>query len=592
MTIDLKGVKVADHFNGIGMHDTAGSEVATFGGQEARNHARELREHGITLYKLFGGTTKVERAREYVKAGITVAVRFHVPKPWGRPPGQWVTPKDQVKQFVDAGAQMFELGWNEFNISDEWPDNKIPGDPKKIAQAVVDAWEVGLGGAGTVNGATLLFPSNTPGGSVDHRLCYPAIVAELTRRELLSTVQHVAMHPRPHNNAPHLVWTDKNTVTFDEWRWIRDQFPLGVYLWATEHGYSLHDDQNHDYPQIDLGMWTEYNWNLFVRMNPRHAQAIEPQLAGVFYWVERGWGHWCAWGKDALVDSPVPEMPAPSPLWIRMHDRRAELAFPRYGATPPLPPTYKQVDLVGKLAVHPTNKYKTRPASWIRQSILHYSWVTPPAADEAHETAQIQSIARRHVRLNWPGIAYHWIVGPSGTVHRVNKPETISYHAGKYNTDSVGVCCLLRQGQPTAVQVASTAALVLDLGYPMKLHKELIKTACPGVYLGPAVWQAMLDTPEPPVEPPATGFRVEYVPAEGAGLPLVIGNYPKPGQVLKLVAPWAWEVTAVAGSKAEFGPGGFEMYAGDDHSTFALSAEGQSWPVQMVPGKSSRCVWQ
>ena len=84
--------------------------------QQAKAHAGELRDHGITLYKLFGGTTKVQRAKAYVEAGITVVMRFWVLKPWGRPAGTWVTPSDQIKMFADVGVQMFELGWNEFNI--------------------------------------------------------------------------------------------------------------------------------------------------------------------------------------------------------------------------------------------------------------------------------------------------------------------------------------------------------------------------------------------------------------------------------------------------------------------------------------------
>ena len=71
--IDLKGVMVPDHSSGIGVHDTAGAEVATLSYAEAKAHAKELRDHGITLYKLFSGTTKVTRARAYVDGGITVA---------------------------------------------------------------------------------------------------------------------------------------------------------------------------------------------------------------------------------------------------------------------------------------------------------------------------------------------------------------------------------------------------------------------------------------------------------------------------------------------------------------------------------------
>ena len=224
--------------------------------------------------------------------------------------------------------QLIESG-NEWNIACEW-NKPIPG-PEAIARAVVDAWEVMLERQNEVPGCVMLFPSNTPGGNVDHRLCYPAIRAELVYRGLLSTVKHVAIHPRPHNNPPETAWSPTNTVTFDEWRWIRDNFQPSAYYWATEHGYALGDSQNANYPPIDLGRHTDYNWQLSRWMNPAEPMAIEPGLAGVCHWFEAGWGHWGAWAKDVLRDSPSPEMPAPSPLWLRMGERVSKLRFSGMG---------------------------------------------------------------------------------------------------------------------------------------------------------------------------------------------------------------------------------------------------------------------
>ena len=116
--MELNGLEVPEHFNGVGLHDTPGSETATWGYQQASSHARELRDDGITLYKLFGGTTKVERGRAYVDEGIVTAVRFWRDKPWGSGDYQWVTPSSEMGMFVGAGVQLFELGWNEFNSAD------------------------------------------------------------------------------------------------------------------------------------------------------------------------------------------------------------------------------------------------------------------------------------------------------------------------------------------------------------------------------------------------------------------------------------------------------------------------------------------
>jgi hypothetical protein len=72
----LNGVELPAWYNGVGCHDSPGCYVATFSYPEACNHAAELKDHGITLYKLFvSGGNKVERARGYVDSGILPVVR-------------------------------------------------------------------------------------------------------------------------------------------------------------------------------------------------------------------------------------------------------------------------------------------------------------------------------------------------------------------------------------------------------------------------------------------------------------------------------------------------------------------------------------
>jgi len=337
MSTKLNGIEVSAHYNGVGLHDTPGAETATWDYAQAIAHAQDLRAHGVTLYKLFGSGTKGQRARAYRDNGILVVHRWwpggaH----WGRPPGEWLMPPADYNYLLDCGVSLFEPGWNEFNIADEWAV-PIP-DAAAIARAVLDAWETAgswYGGFGH-----LLFPSNTPGGHVDHRACYRAIVAEIARRGLAGTIKHIAIHPRPLNNPPWVTWTATNTCTFDEWRWIREQFAsvgVNAYYWATEHGYSIDYCENAEYPPINLQTWTDYNWQLFRQMDPEHPQAEGPDLAGLMYWYNAGWGHWGFWARDALVDSPAPEMPAPSPLWLRMGDRAQELAFTRYDGSEPVP---------------------------------------------------------------------------------------------------------------------------------------------------------------------------------------------------------------------------------------------------------------
>jgi hypothetical protein len=327
---EINGVVVPDSYNGIGLHDSPGCENGQMTYVEATNHAKILLEHGFTLYKLFvGSDMKVERCRAYVDAGITVIVRFWTPEPWGRK--GWVTSAEQMAKYADVGAILFEPGWNEFNISEEWKNKKIPNSPQKIAEAVIGAWYVGLN-----SGMPILFPSNTPGGAVDHRLCYDAIANLILKEGLVDTIKHVAIHNRPHNNEPDSVWTENNTVTFDEWNWVKKRFnDIGAdpYFWATEHGTSVNDDQNHTKPQVTLDMWTKWNWEWFARMNPSHPKATGEKMAGLLYWIEDGYGK-PGWEKDRIIGSNVPEMPNPSPLWTMMGERNKELAFSRYGEIP------------------------------------------------------------------------------------------------------------------------------------------------------------------------------------------------------------------------------------------------------------------
>lgn len=269
-----------------------------------------------------------------------------------------------------------------------------------------------------------------------------------------------------------------------------------------------------------------------------------------------------------------------------------------WGEQPPVEPPEEPPELVNLVGHLPTNgQYAARSMSQVNLTVLHYSWTTVPEATRAAEVAHIQAIARGHIRAGWPGIGYHFVIGPSGTVYQVNALDRVAYHAAPNNTRSVGVCVLEREKPPTDAQVAAAARLINGLGYELALHKEISRTACPGQYLGPLVRAAMQEQPpvEPPVEPPIQppGFRVEHIPPSGHGLPLVVGNYPAPNVPMRLIAPWGATAETHSGQKqGDWGsPGGFELYAFDDHSTHVLEVGGQRYEVPMVPGKTALCVW-
>jgi hypothetical protein len=327
--IGLNGAIIPEHFNGVMIHDTSNAWWPMPSYEEGRAIARDFREHGVTGFMLLeSGGSKLNFARALVDEGHVVMVRTWQEEPW-RLAGALIPPGDQLRPYVDVGAQLNLMGLNEFNIDWEWLKHNIPINPAVIARIVVDAWEVCLERAVEVPGLIPLFPSNTPGGNVNHRWCYQEIAAELQNRGLGRTVKHAAIHNRPLNNPPDAVWTPENTCTFNEWEWVDAQFrAIGAkpFWWATEHGYALKDWQNKSYPQITLALWEQYNRELQLRMNPAHPKAIGPEFAGHCHWL---WQCQGTWTRDGLVGSIDPDMPDPSPLWVWM-GQTDELNFRRY----------------------------------------------------------------------------------------------------------------------------------------------------------------------------------------------------------------------------------------------------------------------
>jgi LysM repeat protein len=141
------------------------------------------------------------------------------------------------------------------------------------------------------------------------------------------------------------------------------------------------------------------------------------------------------------------------------------------------------VDLRGKTLQHASLRYKNRDLSKVNKIALHHSGAE----------GTIDGHARYHVETKgWPGIAYHIHIDRKGKVSWLNDLEKFTYHCGKENGNTVGVCLegnLSKKGL-TELQKKS---LVDVVGYLMnrlnislsnvKGHKELLgaATECPGV---------------------------------------------------------------------------------------------------------------
>lgn len=143
------------------------------------------------------------------------------------------------------------------------------------------------------------------------------------------------------------------------------------------------------------------------------------------------------------------------------------------------------VDLIGKLPVHPTRKYRTRELSMITRVVIHHS-ATP-------YYIKPEEIARFHVNgRGWPGIGYHYLVDHFGIIYKCWPASTVTYCVAQGNVPSLCVCLIgnFEEDKPTDKQLAAAAWLTREIvqAYGIKDvlgHREVPAqfTKCPGKFL-------------------------------------------------------------------------------------------------------------
>lgn len=179
------------------------------------------------------------------------------------------------------------------------------------------------------------------------------------------------------------------------------------------------------------------------------------------------------------------------------------------------------VDKVDTLARHPTlppYANRTKPVSLL---VVHHA--------DTPRTTTVEQIAHYHVygkrtnasgqvvKAEWPGIGYHFVVGPDGVIYQGQRESTSSYHVGgEPNNYSIGVSLIGRfmatdssgnpqppEAQvPTSEQLRSTAHLLAWLMQEYNVPLEQVKghrdvwagaTSCPGeTWKGGVRWYDML----------------------------------------------------------------------------------------------------
>lgn len=152
--------------------------------------------------------------------------------------------------------------------------------------------------------------------------------------------------------------------------------------------------------------------------------------------------------------------------------------------------------------------YETRPIGQIKRIVIHHS------ASAATTTAA--QMANWHVQKGWPGIAYDFVVLPSGEIQYTKDHTLIGYGVSYENADTVHICLPgdFTSTPPPAAQLAATRTLIdnycLAMGavYPVVGHRDIAHdgSVCPGdTWAG---WKGQLvGMPDQPADP--TDWKAE-----------------------------------------------------------------------------------
>lgn len=106
-------------------------------------------------------------------------------------------------------------------------------------------------------------------------------------------------------------------------------------------------------------------------------------------------------------------------------------------------------DMRDRLKRHATKIFPLRPLKRITHLTIHHSLTKQGSAE---------SYARYHVQQNgWPGIGYHFVIEKDGAIKWCNDLTRKTYHVGKSNGYTVGVCLTgdFRSQKPTDAQWTS-----------------------------------------------------------------------------------------------------------------------------------------
>ena len=140
------------------------------------------------------------------------------------------------------------------------------------------------------------------------------------------------------------------------------------------------------------------------------------------------------------------------------------------------------------LPKHPTKQFDKRSLTVITEAVVHHT-----GTDSKSTT--IESIAKYHVEPGnhicddgCPGISYHFMIKPNGTIYQVNELETVSYQCGGCNYNTIGICLIgnFNEEVPTEKALKAVAKTIkyvnrrLGRSLAISAHYDHKSTSCPG----------------------------------------------------------------------------------------------------------------
>ncbi len=131
----------------------------------------------------------------------------------------------------------------------------------------------------------------------------------------------------------------------------------------------------------------------------------------------------------------------------------------------------KIINLIDQLPVHSEKRYKTREVGEIKTVAIHHS-----LTKDIPGSGDIFAFARYHVNdLGWPGIGYTYVIDTDGTIYKCNNTATVSYHVGKHNRSSLGICLVgdFRSKSPSIEQLEALYELA---GVIMEAYSQITPT--------------------------------------------------------------------------------------------------------------------